>query len=99
MVAGAALPGSHVEGLLGCLQQLVRDRGYRPHGESPGRIGHPALSHHTDVDRQDVPAEQLVGPRYSVDDHRVRRGADRAREAAIALEGWLRTLGANELLS
>jgi len=33
-----------------------------------------------------------------VNDHRVRAGADRAREAAVALEGGLGALGADELL-
>ena len=61
----------------------------RPDRDRDRRVGDPAVLDHADVDREDVAALQLVGAGDAVDDHRVRRGADRAREAAVALEGRL----------
>src|SRR5947209_7438838 len=58
----------------------------------------PAVEDDADVDRQDVAAAEPVATRNAVHDHRVRRGADRPREAAVALEGGLGAVRADELL-
>ena len=57
-----------------------------PTGERPRGVGDPAVEDDADVDRDDVAALEAVRPGDAVHDHRVRRGADRAREAAVALE-------------
>ena len=77
-------------------------------GGPPGRPARPERSPRAsatqpslidaDVERQEVAALQLVGPGDPVDDHRVRRGADRAGKAAVALERRLGVLRADEAL-
>src|SRR5437660_1581203 len=62
------------------------------------RVGDPAVQHDPDVDRENVAALELVRPGDPVDDHRVRRRAYRAGEAAVALEGRLAALRADEAL-
>jgi hypothetical protein len=98
VVAHAACVHSVEQGLPGDLQQAGGDRRDRPDRQGDRGIRDPALVHDAHVDRQDVAAGQLVGAGNPVHDHRVRAGADRAREASIALERRLRTLGADELL-
>ena len=61
-------------------------------------VGDPAVLGHAHVDREHVAALQRVRVGDAVHHHRVRRGADRAREAAIALEGRRRPLRADEAL-
>jgi hypothetical protein len=61
-------------------------------------VGDPAVLHHADVDRDDVPPLERVLAGDAVDDHRVGRRADRTREAAVSLEGGLAALGADEPL-
>src|SRR5581483_1294714 len=51
-----------------------------------------------DVDREDVAVLERVTVGDAVDDHRVRRGADRGGIAAVALEGGSAALRADELL-
>ena len=98
MAARAALLHRQEKRLLGGGQELARDRADRADREGAGRVGHPAVADHPHVDRQDVAATELVGPGDPVDDHRVRRGAERAGKAAVALERGLRALGADEPL-
>src|SRR3954469_19253260 len=74
------------------------DRRDRPDRHRHGGVRDPAVEDDADVDREDVAALKLVLARNPVDDHRVRRGADRAREAPIALEGRLAALRADETL-
>ena len=97
-VAGDALRHGREQRALGRLEQLLRDRRDRPDRERARRVGDPAVEHDADVDREDVAALELVRPRDPVHDHRVRRGADRAGEAAVALEGRLGALRADEAL-
>ena len=80
------------------LEQLGRDRGDVADREGAGGVGDPAVLDDADVDAEDVAAGELERARDAVDDHVVRRGADRALEAAVALEGGRRALGADELL-
>ena len=98
-VAGPALLDGGEQRALGRREQL---------GRRPGEIGptgkvraasatQPSSTTPTSMERMS-PARELVGPGDPVHDHRVGRGADRAREAAVALEGGLGALGADELL-
>src|SRR3954449_3645962 len=84
--------------LLGHVEQLRGDRRDGTDGERPRGVGHPAVLDDADIDADDVAALELVGAGDPVHHHRVRRRADRAREAAIALEGRLGALRADELL-
>ncbi len=68
------------------------------HGERARGVGDPAVERDADVDRDDVAALQPVGAGDAVHDHRVRRGADRAGEAAVALERRRGALRADEAL-
>src|SRR5215212_3265273 len=97
-IARHALRHRREQRLLGRLEQLLRDRRDRPDRERARGIRDPAVVHDADVDRQDVAALELVLARDAVHDHRVRRGADRAGEAAVALEGRDGALRADEAL-
>jgi hypothetical protein len=97
-VADHALVDRLEQRLLGDLQQLLGDRGDLADAERPGAVGDPAVLHDADVDRQDVALAQLELAGDPVHDHVVRRRADRAGEAAVALERGRRALRADELL-
>src|SRR6185437_5393392 len=60
--------------------------------------GDPSVERHAHVDRDDVARLQAVGAWDAVHDHRVRRGADRPWEAAVALERRHRPARADEAL-
>ncbi len=83
---------------LGHVEELTRLRADRAHRHRHRGIGNPAVLDHADVDREDIAPLQLVGAGNSVHHHRVGRGADRAGETAVSLEGRLGVLRADELL-
>ena len=97
-VAGPALLDAVEERGLGGVEQARGHRRHRADRDRDGGVGHPAVEHHAHVHRQDVAALELVDAGDAVDHHRVGRRADRAREAAVALEGGLGALGADVLL-
>src|SRR5829696_350242 len=97
-VADVALLDSIEQGLLRGAQEALGHRRYRADRDRDRRVGHPAVLDDADVDRQDVAPPELVRARDAVHDHRVRRRADRSREASVALEGRLGAVGADELL-
>ena len=95
---GCAACDARVERRLGGGEQagrLVRDLADR---DRDGAVGHPAVLGHAHVDREHVAALERVGVGDAVDHHRVGRGADRAGEAAVALEGRGRALRDDEAL-
>ncbi len=57
-----------------------------------------AFEVHADVDGDDVALLDHVGPRYAMDDDVVRRRADGAREAPVALERGHGSCGADHFL-
>ena len=61
-------------------------------------VGHETVERDADVDGQQVALLERVRPRDPVDDHVVRRRADRRRVAAVALERGRPALRADELL-
>ena len=85
-ITGDALLDTGEERLLGRLEQVRRGGADRADGERAGGVRDPAVERDADVEGDDVAALELVGPGYSVDDHRVRGSADRARETPVALE-------------
>src|SRR3954447_1608366 len=80
------------------VHELLGDRRDRADRERARRVGDPVVEDHADVDRDDVAALEAVRPGDAMHDHRVRRGADRAGEAAIALERGRGSLRVDELL-
>ena len=62
------------------------------------RVGDEAAERDADVDREDVAVRERVRAGDAVDDHVVRRSADRGGVAAVALEGRRAALRADELL-
>jgi hypothetical protein len=97
-VPGAALLDALEQRLARGGEQALRDGRDVPDRDRDRRVRDPAVENHADVDREDVAAAQLVGARDPVDDHRVRRRADRAGEAAVSEEGGLAALRADEAL-
>ena len=78
---------SGLEGGLADVEQPLRLGVDLPDGERVGGVGDEAVERDADVDRDHVALLEPVRPGDPVHDHRVRRRADRAREAAVALEG------------
>ena len=93
-----ALLDARVQGLLGTVQQPLRVGIDASHRKSARGVRHPPVERHAHVDGDDVAVAQAVGARNAVHDHRVGRRADRARKAAVALEGGLAALRADEAL-
>ena len=98
-VADAALLDGVEQRALGDVEQLRGDRARRrrPAKVRAASATQPSLTTPMSTERMS-PRGELELARDAVHDHVVRRGADRAREAAVALEGRRRALGADELL-
>jgi hypothetical protein len=96
MIARPCLIGAGEKRALRCFEQPARFRLHRSDGNRGGRVRDPAVLGDADVEGDDVATLQLIGAGDPVDDHRVGRGADRAREAPVALERRLRALRGDE---
>src|SRR5215212_2497884 len=86
VVAGAHLLGRRLEAPPGRLQEPGGLLGDLPDRDRGSGVGHEALVADAHVEGDNVPLLQAVGTRDAVHDHGVRRGADRGREALVALE-------------
>ena len=85
-VADVALLDHPVQALLAGREQALRLAARRRRRDRDGRVADEPAVRDPDVDRQDVAVRQLVLAGDAVDDHVVRRRADRAGEPAVALE-------------
>ncbi len=97
-VADAALLDPGRERGLAALEQALGLLGDLADRERVGRVGDEAVERHADVHGEDVAVPQRVHAGNAVDDHLVRRGADRGRVAAVALEGRRAAARADELV-
>src|SRR5215216_5664173 len=86
VVTGASLLCGRLEGPSGRLEEPGRLQGHLADRDRGGGVGHEALVADPDVGGDDVPLLQAVGAGDAVHDHGVGRGADRCREALVALE-------------
>jgi hypothetical protein len=86
-VAHAALVDPGRERDLAALEQALGLLGDLTDRERVRRVGDEPVERDADVHREDVAVPERVEAGDAVDDHLVRRGADRGRVAAVALEG------------